>query len=79
MHVRTILKGFEAFKFKFEPFEKDAKHSNANSNHPKGIQSIQSIQMNIRTIQKGFQAFHCNFQPCEKDSMHFNANSIPSN
>ena len=42
-----IRKGFEAFEWKFEPFEKDWKHSNANSNHLKGI----------RSVQKRFEAF----------------------
>ena len=65
MQIRTIRKGLEAFEFKFEPFEKDSKHSNANSNHSKGIRSI---QMQIRTIQKGFKAFECKFEPFEKNS-----------
>ena len=54
MQIRTIRKGFEAFQFKFEPFERDWKHSNSNSNHSKGIRSI---EMQIRTIRKGFEAF----------------------
>ena len=33
MQIRTIRKGFE-------PFERDSNHSNANSNHWKGIRSI---------------------------------------
>ena len=47
MQIRTIRKGFEAFKFKFEAFERDSKHSKV----------IGSIQMQIRTIRKGFEAF----------------------
>ena len=57
---------------KFEPFEKDSKHSNANSNHSKGIRSI---RMQIRTIQKGFEVFECKFEPFERDSKYSNANS----
>ena len=34
MQIRTIWKGFEPFESKFD-------HSNANSNHLKGIQRIQ--------------------------------------
>ena len=37
MQIRAIRKGLEAFEIKFEPFETDSKHSNANSNHSKGI------------------------------------------
>ena len=40
MQIRTIWKGFESFKCKFEPFERDFKHSNANLNNSKGIRSI---------------------------------------
>ena len=54
MQIRTIRKGLEAFEFKFEPFEIDSKHWNANSNHLKGIQSI---QMEILTTRKVFEAF----------------------
>ena len=28
MQIRTIRKGLEAFECKFEPFEKNSKHSN---------------------------------------------------
>ena len=48
MQIRTIWKGFEAFKSKFQPYERDSKHSNANSNHSKGIRSI---RMQIQTIR----------------------------
>ena len=47
MQILTIQKGFEgfeAFKFKFDPFERD---SNGNSNHSKGIRMI---LMQILTI-----------------------------
>ena len=54
MQIRTIRKGFEAFKIKFEAFESYWKHSNANSSHSK---EIRSIQMQIQTIRKGFEAF----------------------
>ena len=58
MQIRAIRKGLEAFEFKFEPFETDSKHSNANSNHSKGIRRV---QMQIRAIRKGFEGFKCKF------------------
>ena len=58
MQIRTIRKGLEAFEFKFEPFERDSKHSNANANFSKGIRRI---EMQIRTIRKGFEAFKFKF------------------
>ena len=58
MQIWTIQKGFEAFDSKFEPFEIDSKHSNACSNHSKGIWSI---RMQILTIRKGFEEFECKF------------------
>ena len=54
MQVRTIRKGLEVFEFKFEPFEMDSKHSNANSNHSK---TIWSIQMEMLKTRKVFEAF----------------------
>jgi len=51
MQILTIQKGFETFECKFEPFEPNLKHLNANSNHSKGIQSI---QMQNLTIREGF-------------------------
>ena len=54
MQIRAIRKGLEAFEFKFEPLETDLKHSNANSNHSKGIGRV---QIQILTILKGFEAF----------------------
>ena len=68
MQIRTIRKGLEPFEFKFEPFEIYSKHWNANSNHSKGIRSIQiqirsirkgSIRMQIRSIRKILEAFEC--------------------
>ena len=60
MQIRTIRKGFEAFECKFEPFETDSKHSNANPNHSK---EIRTIRMQILTIRKGFEAFdECKFE-----------------
>ena len=38
---------------------------NTNSNHSKGIQSI---QMQILTIQKGLKAFDSKFKPFERNS-----------
>ena len=52
--------------------ERDSNHSNANSDHSKGIQSI---RMQIRTFRKGFEAFECKFEPFERDLKHSNANS----
>ena len=42
--IRTIRKKFEAFYWKFEPFERNSKHSNVNSNHSKEIRSILNLQ-----------------------------------
>jgi len=58
MQIRTIWKGFEAFILKFEPFERDSKHLNANSNQSKGIRRI---RMQIQTTWKEFEAFECKF------------------
>ena len=41
IEIWIIRKGFEAFEWKLEPFEKYSNNSNANSNHLKGIRSIQ--------------------------------------
>ena len=49
LQMGIIEKGFIAFECKFEPFKRDSKHSNANSNNSKGIRSI---RMQIRTIIK---------------------------
>ena len=67
MEIRIIRKGLEAFEYKFEPFEWDSKHSNANSKHLKvigsirmqirAIQEFRNILMKIRAIRKGFKAF----------------------
>ena len=89
--------GLEAFEWKFignqivnirklfEAFEYLLKHSNANSNHLKGIESsrmqirsfrmkIRTILMHIQTIRKGIKAFESKFDPFEKDWKHSNAN-----
>ena len=52
MQIQTIGKRFEAFECTIEPFERDSKHSNANSNHSK---VIRSFRMQIQAIQKGFK------------------------
>ena len=65
MQILTIRKGFKAFESKFEPFETDLKHSNANSNNSKGFWRI---LIEIRAIWKGLEAF-------EWDSKHSNGNS----
>ena len=64
MQILTIRKEFEAFEGKFEPFEKDSKHLNANSNHSKGFRSN---RMHIETIWKGLEAFERKFEPFEMD------------
>jgi len=57
MQILTIWKGFEAF-------ERDSKHSNANSNYSK---RIRSIRMQILTIQTKFEAFECKLELFEPD------------
>ena len=47
MQILTIRKGFEELECKFEPFEKDLKHSYENSN---ASNEIRSIRMQIQTI-----------------------------
>ena len=64
MQIITIQKGFKAFECKFEPIERLSKHSNANSNHSKGIRSI---RLQILTIQKGYEAFEFKFERFERD------------
>ena len=54
MEIQTIWKGLEAFEWKFEPLEKDSKHSTANLNISK---RIWSIHLEILTIWKGLEAF----------------------
>ena len=58
MQILTIRKEFEAFECKFQPFERDSKHLNPNSNYSN---EIRSIRMQIWTIQKGLKAFKCIF------------------
>ena len=47
MPIRTIGTGFKALECKFQPFQQDSKHSNANSNHSN---RIRSTRMSIPTI-----------------------------
>ena len=54
MQILNIRKRF-AFEWKFKP---NFKHSNANSNHSKGIRSI---RMQIQTIRTKFEAFEFKF------------------
>ena len=54
---------------KFEPFERDSKHSNGNAYHSK---DIRSILIQILTIRKKFEAFKCKFEPFERVSKHSN-------
>ena len=65
MQIRTTRKGLEALKFKFEPFERDSKHWNANSKHSKGIEPFECK----------FAAFECKFEQLKRDWKHWNANS----
>ena len=76
MKFLTIRKGLEAFEFKFEPFQRDSKHSNANLNLSKGIRSIPKEML---TIRKEFEAFKFKFETFERDWKHLNANSNHSN
>ena len=61
----NIRKVFEAVETKFEPFKRDSKHLNENSN---GLKGIRSFQNRIRTIRKGFEAFETKFEQFERDS-----------
>ena len=70
MQIRTIRKGFEGFKCKFERFKRDSKGSNAISNHSKGIRGI---RVQIRTVRKGFEAFEFKFEPFERIQMQIRA------
>ena len=67
MEIQTIQKEFEAFECKFEPFERDLKCWNANSNHWK---LIASIRMEIWTIWKEFEVLECKFDRLEIDYKH---------
>ena len=71
MQIWTIRKLFLAFQCKFEVFEMAWKHSNANSNHSIGIQSIRK---EIRTIRKEFKAFESIFETFENNSKHSKVN-----
>ena len=62
MQIQTIGKRFEAFQSKFEPLQRDSKHSDANSSHSKGIQSI---RMQIIAIRNEFEAFESKFEPLD--------------
>ena len=85
MQIETIRKGFEAFQCKLEPFEKDSKHSNPNSNHSKCFETFEckfeqlergSKHSNPNSNHsKGFKAFKCKIQTFEKDSKYSNPNS----
>ena len=65
MQIWTIRKGFKAFEFKLEPFERDSKSSNANLKH---------LNPNLNDL-KGFEAFKSKFKPFERDLKHSNLNS----
>ena len=55
IQIRTIRKELEAFKCKFEPFERDSKHLYNHSNQ------IRSIRIQIRTLQAWLEALECKF------------------
>ena len=81
MQILNIWTKFEAFECKLEPFKRDSKHSNANSNlemdskHSNANSNhSKRILMEIRTIWKGFEAFECKFGTLERVSKHSNAN-----
>ena len=57
----------KAFEWKFEPFEKDWKHSNLNPPN-----EIRRIQMHILAIEKEFWPFECKLEPFEQNSKHSN-------
>ena len=69
MQIRTIRTKFKAIECKFEPFERDSKQSNENSNHSKGILTI---RMQIRIIRTRFEAMEWKFKPFERNSNHSN-------
>ena len=86
MLIPTIRKAFKVLECQFQPFERDSKHSNANSNHSNGIQSTWMQIPTIRTEFEGFEsqfqpfrtafeAIECQFQPFQYHSKHSNANS----
>ena len=72
MQILTVLKGFEAFECKFQPYEWDLKHSDVNSNYWEGILTI---RMQILTIWKEFDMFECKFKPFELKFKSFEPNS----
>ena len=61
MRISTIWMGFEPLDCKFEPFKRDSKHSNGNSNHSNGIRNIQlqtwTTRMQVQAILTGFEPF----------------------
>ena len=61
MQIVSNQKEFEEFDSKFEPFETDSKHLNANSNHSKGIRS------NIWTIPKRLEVFQRKLKQLKRD------------
>ena len=54
-----IQKGFESFKRKFEPLERDWKQVNGNLNDSK---RIRIIRMQIPNTRNGLEAFECKFE-----------------
>ena len=72
MQILTTRTKFEVSECKFEPFERDSKHSNSYSSHWK---EILAIRMQIGTIWAKFKAFDCKFKPFNRDSKIPNVNS----
>jgi len=77
MQNLTIRKGSKAFECKFEPFDRDSKHSsNVNSNHSKGFEAIEckfklfkldSKDSNgLKAFECKFEAFECKFEPVKE-------------
>ena len=58
MQIRTIPIGYEAFKRKFEPFERELKYDNSNLNTSNEIRSIWRL---LLTIRKGFKEYERKF------------------
>ena len=78
MQIQTIRKGFEPFQCKFYPFQRDSKHSNANSKY---LNKIRIIQMQIWTIWTeiwtiGLQILHSKIVRFESDLVRFRYRSV---
>ena len=52
MQILIIQKGIEAFEYRFEPFERDSNHSNANTNTRKGFEAFESEFEPLEKVSK---------------------------